>query len=69
MDNKQFDLESLNLLKLHREFKELLTVKIQYDIILNDNFHDNHTVLFTVFHRTSVKLAGVGHQSVKKQKL
>ena len=65
MDNKQFDLESLNLLKLHRKFKELLTVKIQYDIILKDN----HTVLFTVFHRTSVKLAGVGHQSVKKQKL
>ena len=65
MDNKQFDLESLNLLKQHRKFKELLTVKIQYNIILKDN----DTVLFTVFHRTSVKLAGVGHHSVKKQKL
>ena len=61
MDKKQYDVETLKLLKQYQKFKELLTVNIQYDIILKDNC----IVLPTVFHRT----AHVGHQGVQKQKL
>ena len=61
MDKKQYDVETLKLLKQYQKFKELLTVNIQYDIILKDN----RIVLLTVFHRT----AHVGHQGVQKQKL
>ena len=41
-----------------------MTVNIQYDIILKDN----RIVLPTIFHRTAVKLAHVGHQGVQKTK-
>ena len=41
-----------------------MTVNIQYDIILKDN----RIVLPTVFHRTAVKRAHVGHQGVQKTK-
>ena len=51
MDKKQYDVETLKLLKQYQKFKELLTVNIQYDIILKDN----RIVLPTVFHRTAVK--------------
>ena len=64
MDKKQYDGETLNLLKQYQKFKELLTVNIQYDIILKDN----RIVLPTIFHRTAVKLAHVGHQGVQKTK-
>ena len=64
MDNKQYDLETLKLLKQYQKFRELLTVNIQYDIILKDN----RTALPTIFHRTAVKLAHVGHQGVQKTK-
>ena len=37
MDKKQYDLETLNLLKQYKKLKELLKVYIQYDIILKDN--------------------------------
>ena len=53
-----------NLLKQYQKFKELLTVNIQYDIILKDNC----IVLPTIFHRTTVKLDHVGHQGVQKTK-
>ena len=64
MDKKQYDVETLKLLKQYQKFKELLTVNIQYDIILKDN----RIVLPTVFHRTAVKRAHVGHQGVQKTK-
>ena len=64
MDKKQYDVETLKLLKQYQKFKELLTVNIQYDIILKDN----RIVLPTIFHRTAVKLAHVGHQGVQKAK-
>ena len=41
-----------------------MRVNIQYDIILKDN----DVVLPTIFHRTAVKLAHVGHQGVQKTK-
>ena len=41
-----------------------MTVNIQYDIILKDH----RIVLPTIFHRTTVKLAYVGHQGVQKTK-
>ena len=65
MDKKQYDVETLKLLKQYQKFKELLTVKIQNDIILKDN----RIVLPTIFYRTAVKLAQIGHQGVQKQKL
>ena len=55
--------ETLKLLKQYEKFKELLTVNIQC-IILKDNC----IVLPTIFHRTAVKLAHVGHQGVQKAK-
>ena len=64
MDKKQYDVETLKLLKQYQKFKELLTVNIQYDIILKDN----RIVLPTIFHRTAVKRAHVGHQGVQKTK-
>ena len=64
MDKKQYDVETLKLLKQYQKFKELLTVNIQYDIILKDNIF----VLSTIFHRTAAKLANVGHQGVQKTK-
>ena len=64
MDKKQYDEEILKLLKQYQQFKELLTVNIQYDIILKDN----RIVLPTIFHRTVVKLTHVGHQGVQKSK-
>ena len=64
MDKKQYDVETLKLLKQYQKFKELLTVNIQYDIILKDN----RIVLPTIFHHTAVKLAHVGHQGVQKTK-
>ena len=64
MDKKQYDVETLKLLKQYQKFKELLTVNIQYDIILKDH----RIVLPTIFHRTAVKLAHVGHQGVQKTK-
>ena len=64
MDKKQYDVETLKLLKQYQKFKELLTVNIQYDIILKDN----RIALPTIFHRTEVKLAHVGHQGVQKTK-
>ena len=64
VDKKQYDLETLKLIKQYQNFKEVLTVNIQYDIILKDN----HIVLPTIFHRTAVKLAHVGHQGVQKTK-
>ena len=64
MDKKRYDVETLKLLKQYQKFKELLTVNIQYDIILKDN----RIVLPTVFHRTAVKRAHVGHQGVQKTK-
>ena len=45
MDKKQYDIETLELLKKYEKLKELLTVNIQYDIILKDRI-----VLPTVFH-------------------
>ena len=45
MDKKQYDIETLKLLKKYEKLKELLTVNIQYDTILKD-----HIVLPTVFH-------------------
>ena len=45
MDKKQYDIETLKLLKKYEKLKELLTVNIQYDIILKDRI-----VLPTVFH-------------------
>ena len=65
MDKKQYDVETLKLLKQYQKFKELLTVNIQYDIILKDN----RIVLPTVFHRTAVKLAHLSIKVCKKQKL
>ena len=65
MDKKQYDVETLKLLKQYQKFKELLTVNIQYDIILKDN----RIVLPTVFHRTVVKLAHLSIKVCKKQKL
>ena len=47
MDKKKYDAETLKLLKQYQKFKELLTAKIQYDIILKDN----RIVLPTIFHR------------------
>ena len=64
MDKKQYDVETLKLLKQYQKSQELLTVNIQYDIILTDN----HIALPTIFHRTAVKLAHVGHQGVQKTK-
>ena len=64
MDKKQYGVETLKLLKQYQIFKELLTLNIQYDIILKDN----RIVLPTIFHRTAVKLAHVGHQGVQKTK-
>ena len=64
MDKKQYDVETLKLLKQCQKFKELLTANIQYDIILKDN----RIVLPTIFNRTAVKLAHVGHQSMQKAK-
>ena len=49
MDKKQYGVETLKLLKQYQIFKELLTLNIQYDIILKDN----RIVLPTIFHRTS----------------
>ena len=63
-DKKQYDVENLKLLKQYQKFKELLTVNIQYNIILKDNC----IVLPTTYHRTAVKLAHVGHQGVQKTK-
>ena len=57
MDKKKYDAETLKLLKQYQKFKELLTAKIQYDIILKDN----RIVLPTIFHRIAIKLAHVGH--------
>ena len=57
MDKKKYDAETLKLLKQYQKFKELLTAKIQYDIILKDN----RIVLPTIFHRIAVKLAHVGY--------
>ena len=37
MDKKQYDTDTLKLLKEYQQFKQLLAVKIQYDIILKDN--------------------------------
>ena len=64
MDKKQYDVETLKLLKQYQKFKELLTVNIQYDIILNGNC----IALPTIVHRTAVKLAHVGHQGVQNTK-
>ena len=58
MDKKQYDVETLKLLKQYEKFKELLTVNIQYDMILKDD----RIVLPTIFHRD----AYVGHQGVQK---
>ena len=49
-DKKQYDVENLKLLKQYQKFKELLTVNIQYNIILKDNC----IVLPTTYHRTAV---------------
>ena len=51
-------------IKLYQKFKELLTVNIQYDIIIKDN----GIVLPTIFHCITVKLAHVGHQGEQKTK-
>ena len=64
MDKKQYDAETLKLLKQYQKFKEPLTVNIQYDIILKDN----RIILPTIFPRTAVKLAHVGHQGAPKKK-
>ena len=64
MDKKQYDVETLKLLEQYQKFKEILTVNIQYDIILKDNCF----VLPTIFHCTAVKLTHVGHQGVQKNK-
>ena len=61
MDKKQYDVQTLKLLKQYKKFKELLAVNIQYDII-------NSIVLPTIFHRIAVRLAHVGHQGVQKTK-
>ena len=45
MEKKQYDAETLKLLKKYQKLKELLTVNIQYDTILKDRI-----VLPTVFH-------------------
>ena len=37
MDKKQYNEETSKLLNQHQIFKTLLTVNIQYDIILKDN--------------------------------
>ena len=50
MDKKQYDVETLKLSEQYQKFKELLTVNIQYDIILKDNC----IVLPTIFHRVAV---------------
>ena len=50
MDKKQYDVETLKLSEQYQKFKELLTVNIQYDIILKDNC----IVLPTIFHRIAV---------------
>ena len=65
MDKKQYDVETLKLLKQYQKFKELLTVNIKYDIILKDI----RIVLPAIFHRTAVKLALLGIKLCKKQKL
>ena len=50
MDKKRYDVETLKLSEQYQKFKELLTVNIQYDIILKDNC----IVLPTIFHRIAV---------------
>ena len=54
----------MKLLKPNKKFKELLTVNIQYNIILKDN----HIVLPLIFHRNALKLAHIGHLGVQKTK-
>ena len=65
MDKKQYDVETLKLLKKYQKLKELLTVNIQHDTILKDN----GIVLPTVFHCITVKLAHVEHQGVPRTKV
>ena len=65
MDKNHYHVETLKLLKQNQKSKELLTVNIQYDIILKDN----HIVLPPLFHRIAGKLADVGHEMCKKRKL
>ena len=64
MDKTQYDIKTLKLLKQYQQFKELLKVNIQYDIILKVS----RIVLPTIFHCSAVKLSHVGHQGVQKTK-
>ena len=52
------------MLKRYRKFKDTLTINLDNDTILKDN----RIILLEIFHKTSVKLAQIGHQGIQKTK-
>ena len=64
LEKLNFDNETFNLLKRYRKFKDTLTINLDNDIILKDN----RIILPEIFHKTSVKLAHIGHQGIQKTK-
>ena len=64
LEKLNFDNETFNLLKRYSKFKDTLKINLDNDIILKDN----PIILPEIFHKTSVKLAYIGHQGVPKTK-
>ena len=59
LDNERF-----NLLKRYKKFKDVLTISFNNDIILKDN----RIIFPDILHKTSVKLAHIGHQGIQRTK-
>ena len=57
-----FDNERFNLLKRYKKFKDVLTINFDNDIILKDN----RIIFREILHKTSVKLAHIGHQGIQR---
>ena len=55
-------MKNFNFLKRYRKYKDTLTINLDNDIILKYN----HIILPEIFHKTSVKLAHIGHQEIQK---
>ena len=64
LEKLNFNNETFNLLKWYRKFKNTLTINLDNDIILKDS----RIILPEMFHKTSVKLAHIGHQGIQKTK-